>query len=58
MLSHANRDVKLPARKQTCADILKMFRQQMSLLKDRLNVSRIWFGIPASGLYSPARALL
>jgi len=39
ILSRANRDVKLPACKQTHARIIDMFKQQMDILKDRLNVS-------------------
>jgi len=39
ILSHANHDIKLPARKQTRARIIDIFKQQMDILKDRLNVS-------------------
>ena len=36
--SHANRGVKLPSLKQTCGRIIKTFKEQMFILKDRLNV--------------------
>jgi hypothetical protein len=37
--SRANRSVTLPSLKQTRGHIIKMFKEQMFLLKERLNVS-------------------
>ena len=37
--SHANRGVKLPSLRQTHGHIIRSFKQQMVVLKDRLNVS-------------------
>ena len=37
--SCANHGVKLPSLRQTCGRIIRSFKQQMIILKDRLNVS-------------------
>ena len=39
--AHANRGIKLPSLKQTRGHIIKTFKQQMLVLRDRLNVSLI-----------------
>jgi len=43
LLSCANCKVKLPAPKQTREQVIKMFKQQMMLLKDHLNVGTPFF---------------
>ncbi|KAH9063532.1 hypothetical protein EDB87DRAFT_1558211, partial [Lactarius vividus] len=42
LASSANHGVKLPSPKQTRGHVIKMFKQQMCLLKERLNVSSLF----------------
>ncbi|KAH9012604.1 hypothetical protein EDB83DRAFT_2233687, partial [Lactarius deliciosus] len=39
IVSRANRSIRLPSPKQSRAQIIKMFKQQLRLLQDRLNVT-------------------
>jgi len=41
LASHTNHGINIPSHKQTCRHILKMFKQQMCLLSDWLNVSAL-----------------
>jgi hypothetical protein len=36
--AHATRGIKLPSRKQTRKEIIRVFQEQMKALKERLNV--------------------
>ncbi|KAH9031814.1 hypothetical protein EDB84DRAFT_1270945, partial [Lactarius hengduanensis] len=41
--SRANRSIRLPSPKQSRAQIIKMFKQQLRSLRDRLNVTFFYF---------------
>src|SRR5437879_2187941 len=49
--ARATRGVNLPSRKQTRNEIIRMFKEQMKALKERLNVSSLSFLLPCPLLH-------